>query len=262
MNDWRTRAARKAVGWAKSVGVGDLWRRVERAVPAPIERKLRQWSVQSSYAQPLVDADALEASYVSALKRLQTLRGHEALGDYLEFGVCHGTSTLCMDRALRAVGATDIRLFGFDSFEGLPPEAATDDGGVWAPGHFNSDLDFTQHRLTTAGVDMDRVVLTKGWFSETLTPELREQHRIERAGVIMVDCDIYTSSIQALRFCAPLIQDVCVVYFDDWNSAGLADQNLGERKAFDEFMADHPDLQALELPRYDAAAAVFLLTRN
>lgn len=63
----------------------------------------------------------------------------------------------------------------------------------------------------------------------------------------MIDCDIYSSARTALGFCAPLIQNWAVVLFDDWNSGGLAAKGLGERGAFEEFMAGNPDLQAKEL---------------
>jgi O-methyltransferase len=52
----------------------------------------------------------------------------------------------------------------------------------------------------------------------------------------MVDCDIYTSARDALAFVEPMIGDYAVMLFDDWHAGGLAEQNLGEKRAFDEFL--------------------------
>ncbi|HSK40334.1 MAG TPA: hypothetical protein VK943_11260, partial [Arenibaculum sp.] len=112
------------------------------------------------------------------------------------------------------------------------------------------------------GVDWARTYLVKGWFDDTLTPELIRTHGIERASVIMVDCVIYSSTRTVLRFCEPLIKGSAIIVFDDWNAYGLADDGMGERRAFEEFLADHPDIEVVgQLPTYDRLAAVFLVHR-
>ena len=207
----------------------------------------------------LVPPEALQARYAEALELLKGRLGADEVGDYYEFGVYNGTSLACMDRASAAAGLGRIRLFGFDSFEGLPDSAETDDGGVWHPGQFRSELEFTREFLTKEGVDWGRITLVKGWFSETLTPELVERHRMEKAGVIMVDCDMYISAKDALAFVAPLIRDLAVIFFDDWNSYGLADKDLGEKRAYEEFLADHP-FSAEDFPAYSPTSKGFVLT--
>ena len=100
------------------------------------------------------------------------------VGDYLEFGVFRGDSLICMDRARREAGLS-FRLFGFDSFEGLPELAPEDQG--WTSGSFRSNYGSTRRRLTKNGIDWSRTVLVKGWYDETLTPELRAQHELVKA---------------------------------------------------------------------------------
>ena len=58
-----------------------------------------------------------------------------------------------------------------------------------------------------------------------MTDERRQALQIERASIIMIDCDLYASTKDALRFCSPAIQGSCVIFFDDWYP--LAEQNLG-----------------------------------
>ncbi len=247
---------------ARSLKLDLLWDKVSAALPPEVRRRVRKLSARSRYATPLVPAEALQKSYGEAIQLLRERRSAEHLGDYLEFGVCHGTSMLCMHRALKDAGVEGVRLFGFDSFEGLPEVAAVDDEGIWPPGSFDSDLNHTTQILTNEGVDWDRTFLVQGWFSDTLNDALGSKHHIEKAGLIMVDSDIYTSAKEALDFCAPLIKDQSVIFFDDWNSAALAEKNLGEKKAFDEFLSEHPEFTAEPLRSYSEGSAVFLVTRR
>ena len=156
-----------------------------------------------------------------------------------------------MNEALDELGLDEVRMFGFDSFEGLPESADKEPGSPWLPGQYRSSLEMTRRYLRKRGVPADRVVLEKGWFSDTLTPQFRERHRIQRASVVMVDCDLYSSSREALAFVGPLLGPRTVIYFDDWHAAGMAEKGEGERRAFEEFLAANPDLSARELPGLD-----------
>jgi O-methyltransferase len=204
----------------------------------------------------------LEERYRDALNRLALAAGRDGVGDYLEFGVYVGTSLLCMHRASRAVGLESLRLYGFDSFQGLPETTATEAAGVWQPGWYRAEYSLVREHLTSNGVDWDRTTLVPGWFDETLVPGLAHQLGIEKAGIIMIDCDIYSAALSALAFCAPLIRDRAVVFFDDWNTGGLAAKGLGERRAFAEFLAGNPDLRVEELPPYSSYSKVFFVTRE
>jgi predicted O-methyltransferase YrrM len=212
----------------------------------------------------LVPERELENTYRDALLLLSKTRPPHQIGDYLEFGVYNGSSLVCMFRALDYLHIEQVRLFGFDSFQGLPRDALPGDEGTWLGGEFSSSQEFAQAVLTHEAVDLDRVWLVKGWFDEILTDRFKAKHELKKAGLIMIDCDIYSSAKEALRFCAPLIKDEAVVVFDDWGSGNLAERDLGEKRAFDEFLRDNPDLMAERLPdlRYTEASEVFLVKRT
>ncbi|HEA65402.1 MAG TPA: hypothetical protein ENI07_01060 [Desulfobacterales bacterium] len=72
----------------------------------------------------------------------------------------------------------------------------------------------------------------------------------------MIDCDMYLSAKEALNFCVPLIQDRAIFFFDDWNVLRLADRNLGEKRAFDEFLAANPHLTAKEFSSYNGPKGI------
>jgi predicted O-methyltransferase YrrM len=210
----------------------------------------------------LLPEEKLSDKYREVLLLLADRQGTSGLGDYLEFGVYNGTSMICMHRVLGELGFDSIRMFGFDSFEGLPETAAEDDEGTWHPGQFRCDYEFTRKVLDLGDVDWNRIFLIKGWFSDTLNEDLIRKYNINRASVIMIDCDMYLSAKEALRFCASLIQKEAVILFDDWYSGDrLADRNLGEKRAFDEFLSENPYFKAEELSSYRENAKIFLVSR-
>jgi O-methyltransferase len=227
---------------------------------------------------PLVPVAILESRYEQALERLLRDAPDGTVGDYLEFGVYRGDSMLCMQRASVSVGLAEMRLIGFDSFEGMP---ATDDaeddatrsgGGLsYRPGALRSSYDDTVKAMTRQNADWRRIELVKGWYDETLTPTVRDRIGVRRAGLIMIDCVFYSSTMAALRFCEPLIEAEAIVVLDDWD-AGVevaADEDAaGERRAFETFMAENPTLEAEPIDSYlheeddPPSAAMIMLVRR
>jgi predicted O-methyltransferase YrrM len=208
----------------------------------------------------------LVRTFTEVLAILRRREDAASLGDYLEFGVYHGTSLSCMYEARQRAGIPQMRLFGFDSFEGLPGSAAAEDDGVWAPGQYKSTMGLTRANLRRWRVPVDEVTLVKGWFSDTCTPAARAQLGLEHASVIMVDCDLYSSTRQVLTFCEPLIARQAVLVFDDWHASGLAEKGMGEARAFAEFLKEHPTLSAEELQglnyKDERDPMLFLVTRH
>jgi O-methyltransferase len=233
----------------------------------PLLRTYRRFSDHRRRAKALegkglVPEKELTHCYRQGIEKLRSLNPDQPIGDYLEFGVCYGSSMACMHDALVAMDEKNTQLYGFDSFEGMPKAAGQEDNGNWTPGQLRSPLHFTRELLTRRGIDWTRTHLVKGWFDETLIPDTAKRFGIERVGIVMIDCVIYSSTRAALAFCAPLIKDHAIIIFDDWNAYDLADQNMGERRAFEEFMAGHPEFAGTELPSYHRLATVFLISRR
>jgi O-methyltransferase len=252
--------ARRAVGLLDTLLSNKLLISLLRHIPekAKTWMKRQYWKARISSGSGIVAAEELTRKYREAVLRL--LNQGATLGDYLEFGVFNGTSLACMYKVLRDLRIENVRLFGFDSFEGLPETARTESDGLWGPGQFQLDYEYTRSWLSQQAVDWNRVFLVKGWFKDSLTRELIEQHKITKASVIMIDSDLYSSAKEALSFCAPLIRDSAVIFFDDWFP--LADRNMGEKKAFDEFMAANPELSMQDFGSYDGTSKVFYIRRG
>src|SRR5687768_9139813 len=146
----------------KAIGFDVVYRRyLKRFLPKKITRRIR--SISESFSPtPLIDVKKLQPKLKEACELLTHEVGAEKFGDYLEFGVCHGTSLACMFEVLQQQGLNHVRLFGFDSFEGLPRVAAIDPSNYWQPGDFASSLEYTSRRLSRKGVDWNRTFLVKG----------------------------------------------------------------------------------------------------
>jgi O-methyltransferase len=233
------------VGLLDHVGAGNTLRRARRWRHG----RRKNWT-------PLIPKEQFAACCRMAIEELAK-HGHE-FGDYLEFGVSRGTSFAVMHDALAEKGLNSVRLFGFDSFEGLPPEAEKEG---WKAGDFYSAISATRKYLRERGIDWTRSILIKGWFRETLNDETIRKFEIERASLIMVDCDIYSASRDALWFSEPLIGDHAVIFFDDWG-AGPLENRIGQIEAFDELLRAFPHLRADPMPSYAEHARVFLVSRD
>lgn len=255
---WRTRALNGVLNAAIPLAPAGVRAWIERR-----RRRIREAELREKIRGRgrLVPEGELRALLSRGLRALIERTGPQSLGSYLEFGVYNGTSLLCMYRELEALGLRDVRLFGFDSFQGLPPEAAEEDEGRWEPGRCHSPLEFTTAVLASEGVDWQRVSLVPGWFQETLTSETRNALGLSKASVIMIDCDLYSSSKQALEFCAPLIEDEALIIFDEFHPRGLTGKYAGERRAFDEFLKEQGCFTAKPFGQYAPRTETFLVSR-
>ena len=233
----------------KKVGLLSPLQKIKAKYFAP--RGLTAWS-------PLIPEEDFSHSVKLAIEKLLEKETAEALGDYLEFGVSRGTSMSVVFHVLKQLKLNNVRLIGFDSFEGMPQHSEKEG---WAPGSYHSTLGATKKYLERRNVDMTRVHLTKGWFEDTLNQKTKEDLNIKKASIIMIDCDIYSASKTALNFSIPCIEGNAILIFDDWG--WTADSGIiGQKEAFEEIMEQHPDLTAIPLSNYIPQSRVFLLSRN
>lgn len=134
-------------------------------------------------------------------------------GLFLEFGVASG-------RTIKHVANTvHEKVFGFNSFEGLPE--------LWRPGF--PGRTFAQEEPSLPA----NVELVKGLFADSL-PKFIESHP-SPVSFIHVDCDLYSSTKQIFDLLGPQITSGCVIVFDEYfNFPGWKQH---EHKAFEEFLA-------------------------
>jgi O-methyltransferase len=159
-------------------------------------------------------------------------------GYYAEFGVWQGGSmrnaikahdrlvTFCKEYKKKSW--FDLKGFvGYDSFEGLPEfndNDAMGDYDIFAPGDFaDTDYDTLYEALQPAR-------LVKGFFEDSFKDE-----EIYPIAIAHIDCDIYSSTVEVLKFLESRLVDGAVLLFDDWFCyKGRSDK--GERGAFENWV--------------------------
>jgi len=116
-------------------------------------------------------------------------------GDILEFGVYNGESLLTF-----ADLCSTRRVFGFDSFEGLPEEWWTRPRGAF--------------RNTEPIPQRPNLTLVAGLFDDSLPGFLEGWQN--RPAIIHVDCDLYQSTLSCLIPILPRCQVGSVLLFDEY----------------------------------------------
>ena len=200
---------------------------------------------------------------------------NQVAGDYLEFGVWRGFSFATAWHEVQRQRQNHIRLgydtpeynawkdirprfFAFDCFEGLPGggnEARMVD--YHEGSYLCSEGEFRQN-LVDRGVDLGDVVVVKGFYEHTCTPETRAAQRLEKAAIVMIDCDLYSSTVPVLEFLTPIVQQGTILIFDDWfRFQGNPEQ--GEQRACREWLERNPHIQLVEFWRQCPQAVSFVV---
>lgn len=180
-------------------------------------------------------------------------------GDYYEFGLFRGGTFLAASQSLGAVGNTTARMYGFDSFQGLPEATSIDAGDPrFFEGQFACSRQEVEENLASNGMDMARATLIEGFYEDSLTEALRSQHDFKPASVVLLDCDYYTSTKVALDWMTPYLRVGTRMLFDDWFSHD-DDQELGQQKALAEWLEAHPGFRVEYLEDFEANGRSFIL---
>lgn len=204
--------------------------------------RLRHGFIKLFTRYDFYNAWSLEEFFYEVIIRQNTFsKGWSPKNAYYEFGVSSATSTESYARAaMRAAGKLGIapesfRIVGFDTFEGLPEKDSGADGHpTWGKGLMAYDEKHALEKIGKTGFPLDSVRLVKGVYSESLTPELREELEGHRPSIVNIDCDYYSSARDALEFLRPLLSSGTIFYFDDiWAFHGHPE--YGELKAIREF---------------------------
>src|SRR5438552_1291704 len=110
-------------------------------------------------------------------------------GDYAEFGVFRGHTTIEAWKAAGRHGLNDMRFWLFDSFAGLPEVTGKDEGGPFATAEFSFGRKDYERNLRAFGVDGDRLNIVEGFFDNTLPETFTDR----KFAVVWIDCDLYES---------------------------------------------------------------------
>jgi len=140
---------------------------------------------------------------------------------WLEFGVYSGGTINYLSQF------TDEKVYGFDSFEGLPED--------WRKRHPKGEFD-RDGKLPDVFANVE---LIKGWFDRTL-PEFLAQHPDKKVSFVHIDCDLYSSTKCVFDLLKDRFADSVVVVFDELVNFAEFDGDGSELRALHEFLQENP----------------------
>ncbi|MBN9352286.1 MAG: class I SAM-dependent methyltransferase [Chitinophagaceae bacterium] len=132
---------------------------------------------------------------------------------YLEFGVANGDSFRWWSKRDKNPNS---EFDGFDTFTGLP-----EDFGQYKKGTFNTGN-------SVPALDDTRCKFHAGLFQQTL-PSFLKCFENDKRLVIMMDADLYSSTLFVLSYLAPYLKKGDIVFFDEFGVP------LHEFRAFTQF---------------------------
>ncbi|BDQ38087.1 hypothetical protein SYK_24470 [Pseudodesulfovibrio nedwellii] len=151
-------------------------------------------------------------------------------GCFVECGVWRG-GCLAVMASIANTDGLNRAVYGFDSFEGLPPQTPEDsEDGQEFVGMCRATEAEVHETFTTWGVSLENTVLKKGWFNETIPEASKDMPSI---AVLRLDGDWYESTLTCLEYLYPKIVPGGVIIVDDYLTW------TGCKKAVDEYRALH-----------------------
>jgi hypothetical protein len=175
-------------------------------------------------------------------------------GAYLEFGVFKGASAPAFHQALTQwhegeVPKNSWPMYLYDSFVGLPESTDSRDcHAVWGAGEFDvGGVDVFVQRVTAAGLPRDRFECVAGFYEDSLPAN--PLPRGAKAAIVNMDCDLYSSTAQALKFLRPHLQSYTLLYFDD-TLAFAGHPCKGQLGAIAEFNQEQSDMGITRCPLF------------
>jgi len=162
---------------------------------------------------------------------------HAPTNTWAEFGVGCGRSA----RAFADLLGSNGNLYLFDSWKGIP------DDWVLSPSVTSRKGSWKFPRMYTKD---NRLIITDGLFSDTLPFNFPEQ-----LGLINIDCDVYSSTIDVLFGVDEYIKSGTVLIFDEL--IGYTNYRDHEYKALQEWLfATHRKIEWLCKERFAAVGVV------
>ena len=166
---------------------------------------------------------------VPAIRILNLIRCCENApeGDFVECGVWRGGCLAVMAKIANE-GKLERKVYGYDSFEGLPEQSAKDNGhgSEYVGDCVASENDvwktFDEWRVTKTNT-----TLFSGWFKDTLPKTVS---RIDKISVLRIDGDWYESTKNCLEYFYDKVCEGGYIIIDDYNTWS------GCKNAVDEFI--------------------------
>ena len=202
------------------------------------------------------------AKYTHILEAINYLRVAGDLGNvlpqtYFEFGCHSGRTFSAAINAAKFLKIEDFKSFAFDSFQGLPE--TNDADGYFKKGTFHTTQgDFLNIIKATTGQVLGPEQVIEGFYEKSLTLDLRQ--KLPNIGVLHIDVDLYSSTVEVLSFVEKLLVSGSVIMFDDYYCYN-PDRPAGELLALNEFLEANTNFGVIPWKAYSTFGQSFFVKK-
>jgi len=196
-----------------------------------------------------------------AIKKALYITAHDAThGSYLEFGVFTGSSfnfAMKVNKKIEKIfGKMDCEFIGFDSFKGFGEIKKEDENPAFKNHIFSvNEKKVLQNIKKCAKGQKMRII--KGFYQDTIKNKTAQDLNIDKARVVMIDCDLKEPARLALEFIRPAIQEGTIILFDDFVFF-KGNENKGEFGAFNDFRKKYPEILFRRIFDYGYGSSAFI----
>ena len=196
-----------------------------------------------------------------AIKKAMFITAHDLTqGSYLEFGVFTGSSfnfAMKINKKIEKIfGKSNCEFIGFDSFEGFGQIKKEDENP-----RFQDHIFSVNERKVLKNIEKSakgqKMRIVKGFYKDTLKDKTTIDLQIDKARVVMIDCDLKESARLALEFIKPSIQEGTIILFDDYVYF-KGSVIKGECGAFNDFRKKYPEILFRRIFDYGYGSKAFI----
>ena len=211
-----------------------------------------------SYIHPFLEVNV--AKYMAIKKAMYITATDQTYGSYMEFGVFTGSSfnfAMKINKQIEKIfGKANCEFIGFDSFQGFGKINEDDRHHFYKDETFSVNVEKVLKNIKKSAKGQ-RMRIIKGFFHETIKDKTTQDLNIDKARVVLIDCDLKESTRLALEFIRPSIQEGTIILFDDyiWFKGS---KKKGEYSAFNDFKNKYPEILFRRVFDYGYGSRAFI----
>jgi len=198
----------------------------------------------------------------SAIKKAMLITAQDnTRGSYLEFGVFTGSTfnyAMKVNKRIEKLGYgnMDCEFIGFDSFNGFGDIKKNDEHPNFTGNIFAVNEQKVLKNIQKAAKN-HKYRIIKGFYQDTIANKTTKDFKIDKARIVMIDCDLKESAKLALEFTKPSIQEGTIILFDDY-AFFKGSKDKGEYGAFNEFKKKYPEILFRRVFDYGYGSRAFI----